>query len=125
MGDHGRSLHIGARLGLQLRPHPWAEHPVVQTLTEPAYCCGEVVKFPDVGLLELSVNVVARYGAVVLPIASPADVSYFTNRGVTVFGYGLYDRAFQPGLRLRAGRQICCPALSMPADRVTARRSAT
>jgi Trypsin len=48
----------------------------------------ETVRYPDVGLIQLSVNAVQAHGASTLPLATQADVSYFVNRGVTVFGYG-------------------------------------
>jgi Trypsin len=63
---------------------------VAHTYTDPAYTSVRVA-FPDVGLLELSNNVVRSARAVVLPLASAGDLAYFANRAVTLFGYGYYD----------------------------------
>lgn len=48
----------------------------------------ESVRYPDVGLIQLSVDAVQAEDASTLPLATQAEVSYFVNRGVSVFGYG-------------------------------------
>jgi len=48
----------------------------------------KAVRFPDIGLIQLPLDAVQRFGATTLPLATPDDLAYFVNRGVTFFGYG-------------------------------------
>ncbi len=61
--------------------------PAAHLFAAPGYTA-VTVRYPDIGLVQLSVNAVQAHGASTLPLATQADVSYFVNRGVTVFGYG-------------------------------------
>jgi Trypsin len=61
---------------------------VVKDVYDPRYTKDDSPLYPDLGLIELSEDVVAKYDAGVLPIAPADKVNSFVGRGVTFFGYG-------------------------------------
>jgi Trypsin len=61
---------------------------VVKDVHAPGYTIPDRVAYPDLGLIELSVDAVARYGAETLPLAPATVVSSFAGRSVTFFGFG-------------------------------------
>ena len=67
--------------------------PATAVYTAPGYTSVRV-KYPDLGLVQLADNVVQKYGAAILPIASSSAVASFVNNGVTAFGYGYYNLKF-------------------------------
>ena len=62
-----------------------------QTYTIPGYT-SVAVRYPDVGLLALAADATRVAGGRVLPRATADDLAYFTNRPVSVFGYGYYNK---------------------------------
>jgi hypothetical protein len=67
--------------------------PVALTVTDPSFKPGPHTELApsDVGLLELPMDVVTQYRASVLPLATSSELASFENRGVTIFGYGIFD----------------------------------
>lgn len=54
---------------------------------EPQYT-REAVQYPDVGLVKLPFDATSVLGASILPLGTTDDLSYFSGRTVTLFGYG-------------------------------------
>lgn len=79
LGSRARDVRVRLR-GVSLTPTRLYKHP--------AYTAARV-RFPDIGLVKLPVDAVARLGAATAPMASSADLEYFRDRGVSVFGYGM------------------------------------
>lgn len=76
-------INTKKRIIVRMRVGTWL---AADVLTYPGYKKrGD--QFPDIGLIELPVAAVER-GATLLPLATAGDLKYFTNRGVTLFGYG-------------------------------------